>query len=133
LFCALLVIIMPLIGKVLKEKRGVSEKYQRIMEDFQQQVQNELAEDEVVEAMCGYVPCAAVTNKRLLISAKTGLETVHFSEIKSLKGMNAAGNKTTNPAQMLIFTIKANRKYSLGNHSEGFDQVVATLFAHTNL
>ena len=124
---------MPLIGKALKEKRGGNEKYQKMMADFQQQVQNELSDGEVVEAICGYIPCAAVTNKRLLISSKTGIETVQFDEIKSLKGMNAAGNKTRNPEQMLGFTIKANKKYVLGNHSEGFAEVVTGLYVHTGL
>ncbi len=133
LFFALLVSVMPLIGKVLKKKRGNSEKYQKIMEDFQISVQSALTEGEVVEAVCGYVPCAAVTNKRLLIGAKTGLETVHFADITSLKGMNGAGDKTSNPDQMLVFSIKANKKYVLGNHSEGFNEVVTSLFQYTGL
>lgn len=133
LFLALCVAAMPLIGNVLKKKRGGSEKYQRIMADFRQLVQNELTEGEVVEAVCGYNPCAAVTNKRLLIGGKAGLETVDFSGIKSLKGMNGAGNKTANPNLMLVFTIVAEKKYVLGNHSEGFDQLVTRLYAHTGL
>lgn len=133
LFFALCAVIMSLIGNVLKEKRGGSEKYQKIMADFRQAVQNELTEGEAVEAVCGYSPCAAVTNKRLLIGAKDGLETVDFSEIKSLAGMNGAGAKTNNPDRMLSFTIKAKKKYVLGNHSEGFDQVVTRLHEHTGL
>lgn len=131
LLLGLMAVVMPLVAKVLKEKRGGSEKYQKIMEDFRAQVQRELKEGETVEAMCGYIPCAAVTNMRLLVSSRDGLVTVPFAEIRSLSGMNGGGNKTSDPDKMLAFTIKAKKKYVLGNHSEGFDQVVLCLYRHT--
>ena len=131
LILAFLASIMPLIGKALKGKRAGKEKYQKIMADFQQQVDGALMEGEHVDAMCGYVPCAAVTNKRLLMGTKNGIERVEFHEIRSLKGIDASGSKTSNPEQMMGFTIKANKKYVLGNHSEGFDQVVTLLFIRT--
>lgn len=129
----LLVSLMPRIGKALKERRKGSEKYQRIMADFKQQVEAALDEGETVQAMCGYIPCAAVTNKRLLVSTKTGLDTVSFGDIVSLKGLNGAGEKTSDPDAMLVFTIKAKKKYTLGNHSDGFNQVVTSLRFYTGL
>jgi len=127
LFCLILSAVMSVIGGILKKKRGGSEKFQTIMEEFRKNVNGMLEENETVEALCGYNPCAAVTNKRLLMGTKKGIEVVQFSEIRKLSGLNGAGNKTMDPSRMLVFEIKANKKYVLGNHSEGFDQVVEAL------
>lgn len=128
---AVLIALVPVLNKVLKNKRGGSEKHQQILADFRQKVESELAEGEVIEGLCGYNPCAAVTDKRLMVSTKAGLDIVEFADIKALKGMNAGGNKTSDPNRMLVFEIKANKKYVLGNHSEGFNQVVESLQRHT--
>lgn len=125
--------LIPVLGSVLKNKRAGSEKYQQIMADFKQAVEAMLDADEQVEAMCGYKPAAAVTSKRLLVSTKNGIDSIAFDEIKKLNGMNASGYNTKNAANMLAFQIKANKKYTLGNHSEGFEQVVALLYQRTGL
>lgn len=130
LFISIIGAVMSMVGSVLKKKRAGSEKYQKIIEDFQQQVNEMLEQDEAVEAVCGYNPCAAVTNKRLLISTKTGIDSVQFCQIKSMKGMTTSGNKTKNPDSMLTFTIKAEKKYVLGNESEGFERVVESLYRY---
>lgn len=130
LFFLVLAIVMPMIGEMLKKIRSGSEKYQQILKDFEEQVRSELTECETIEAICGYAPCAAVTNKRLLIGTKTGIETVRFSEISSLCGMDAKGSDTADPDQMMVFTIQAKKKYVLGNHSDGFAQVVLRLYDH---
>lgn len=128
-----IVVVVPVLSIVLKKMRAGSEKYQQIMADFEQKVQAMLEADEQVEAMCGYKPCAAVTNKRLLVSSKEGVDVVPFASISKLHGMNSSGNKTKYPGQMLVFQIKADKKYTLGNHSDGFEQVVQRLYHHTGL
>ena len=102
---------VPLLGTVLKKTRAGSEKYQQILADFEQRVTAMLDTDETVEGMCGYKPCAAVTNKRLLVDTKAGIDVVPFEQIKKVKGMDSAGNKTTNPDRMLVLEIKAEKKY----------------------
>ena len=129
----LIVVVVPILSKVLKKARGGSEKYQQMLADFQEKAQAMLEADEQIDAVCGYNPCAAVTNKRLLVSTKAGIDSVPFAEIKSLKGLNSGGNKTTIPDNMLVFQIKAAKKYVLGNHSEGFDDVVDLLYQRTGL
>jgi len=131
LIMGLLAAVFAVLVPVMKKKRGSSEKYQQIMAEFKEQVSAMLEADETVEAVCGYKPCAAVTNKRLLVSAKNGIDSVPFAEIKKLKGMDGAANKTANPDRMLVFEIKADKKYVLGNHSEGFNEVVRSLQKHT--
>jgi len=129
----LIVIVVPILSKVLKKTRGGSEKHQQILADFQEKAQAMLDADEQIDAVCGYNPCAAVTNKRLLVSTKAGIDSVPFAEITKLTGMNSGGNKTTIPDNMLVFQIKAAKKYTLGNHSEGFDDVVDLLYKRTGL
>lgn len=131
LFMSILSAVFAGLGSVLKKKRAGSKKYQKIMEYFQQQINGMLEHDETIETVCGYNPCAAVTNKRLLVSSKTGIDTVQFHEIKALKGIDAGGNKTKTPDRMLFFEINAAKKYVLYNHSEGFNQVVESLFRYT--
>ena len=130
LFMAILGAVMALVSDLLKKKRGSSEKYQKIIVDFCNDVNNLLEPDEQLEAYCGYVPCAAVTNKRLLIGDKKGITTVAFSQIRKVQGVSFSGKKTTDPNQMLAFEIKADKKYTLGNDSDGFAQVVDALYNH---
>lgn len=131
--CLLLVIIgavMYAAASAAKKKRGSNEKYQKILTDFYNQVNNMLEEGEALEAYCGYFPCAAVTNRRLLIGDKKGIQTVPFSQIRKVKGMSYSAQKTMNPNQMAAFEIKADKKYTLGNQSDGFARVVEALKHH---
>ena len=130
LFFALIGAVLSFMSGKLKEKRGSSEKYQKILGDFYGSVARQLQPGECVEAYCGYMPCAAVTNRRLVISDKQGMKSVPFYQIRKVKGMDYSGNKTYDPKRMLCFEIKADKKYVLGNHSEGFDQVVTALYRH---
>ena len=124
---------VPLLNAVMKKARANSGRHQQILADFEQNVQAMLETDEQVEAVCGYKPCAAVTNKRLLVSTQNGIDSVAFSDIKKLNGMTASGNNTKYASSMLVFQIKANKKYTLGNHSEGFERVVGLLQQRTGL
>ncbi len=127
IFFAVFAAVMSVVSNLLKNKRAGSEKHQAILADFQKAVEEMLDEGEAVEAVCGYNPCAAVTNRRLLVSSKAGIDSVPFDSIKAVKGLNASGSKTTNPSSMLVLEIKADKKYVLGNHSEGFDAVARLL------
>ena len=124
---AVLGAIISVLSKVLKNKRGGSEKYQNILNDFYSSVNRELAPGETVAAYCGYNPCAAVTNRRLFVGDKKGVRSVSLSQIKKIRGTNFSGNKTDKPDQMLALEIFADKKYVVGNHSEGFSQVVILL------
>ena len=126
-------LVVSLIAGVVKKKRAGSEKYQQMLADFEQRVNDMLEADETVEGLCGYKPCAAVTNKRLLVDTKAGIDSVAFQQIKKVKGMDAAANRTTNPDRMLVLEIKAEKKYVLGNHSEGFKGFVDALMRHVSV
>lgn len=127
LLLALLGSVMSVVTNVVKEKRGSNEKYQKIITDFCNQVNDMLEQGEKLEAYCGYFPCAAVTNRRLLIGEKDGIKTIPFSQIQKIKGTSFSGFRTKDPNNMQTFEIKADKKYVLGNHSTGFAQVVESL------
>jgi hypothetical protein len=121
------------LSAVLKARRAGSDKYQHILADFQQRVESMLQEGETVEGLCGYKPCAAVTDRRLLVDGRSGIESVAFQQIKKIKGMDAAANKTTDPNRMLVLEIRAEKKYVLGNHTDGFVEFVNALCRHRPL
>ena len=131
--CILIVVVVPILNAVLKKARANSGKHQQLLADFTQSVQAMLEDDEQIDAVCGYKPCAAITGKRLLVSTKDGIDSVAFTDIKKLNGMTASGNNTKNATGMLVFQIKANKKYTLGNHSEGFEKLVTLLYQRTGL
>ena len=131
LFITIVGALVSIMNSVLKKKRAGSAKYQNILAEFNAAVSAMLEEGEKVEAVCGYRPCAAVTDKRLLISSKTGIVAIPFSHIRSLKGMDTRGNKTRDPRSIFVLEIKADKKYSIGNESEGFEDVVRALYKHT--
>lgn len=128
LFMSVFGAVMALVSNVLKKKRAGSEKYQTILNDFHNAAVQQLEPGETLIAFCGYNPCAAITDKRLLIGDKKGIHTVNFCSIRKLQGMNFSGNKTSHPENMLVLEIKAEKKYVIGNHSEGFVPLVNALF-----
>lgn len=130
LVMAILGSVTAIIANVVKEKRGKSQRYQKILEDFYTNANSMLEPGEEIEAYCGYFPCAAVTGKRLLIGGKKGIQSILFSDIKKIQGMNFSGSKTNDPRQMSVLEIKANKKFALGNHSAGFEEVVESLQKH---
>ena len=130
---ALIIVVVPVLNAVLKKHRAGSEKHQQILADFTAAVQAMLDADEQIDAVCGYKPCAAITTKRLLVSTKNCVDSIAFTDIKKLNGMTASGNNTKHATSMLVFQIKANKKYTLGNHSEGFEKFVTLLYQRTGL
>lgn len=125
--------VMTVVASLLKKKRAGSEKYQQMLTEFRQQAEAMLENGEVIEALCGYNPCAAVTGKRLLVGGKKGIDSVAFSEIRKLKGMDMMGNSVRDVSRMQLLQIKAEKNYTLGNHSEGFEAVAQKLKDQTGL
>lgn len=132
-YCFLLCLIggiFALVANIQKEKRASSEKYQEVIASFYRQATQMLEPGECIEAYCGYNPCAAVTNRRLLVMKKNEIEAIPFSQIRKVKGMGFSGNTTKKPDQMQVFEVKADKKYVLANQSDGFVQVVEALNRH---
>lgn len=75
--------VMTVVASLLKKKRAGSEKYQQILTEFRQQAEAMLENGEVIEVLCGYNPCAAVTGKRLLVGGKKALILLRFRKSAS--------------------------------------------------
>ena len=127
LFFVVFAVVMQRVSEGMKEKRSGNEKYQKLLEDFTAEVNGMLVPGERLVACCGYNPCAAVTNRRLLIGSKKGIRSVSFSQIRKVRGMNASGSTVKNPENMMVLEIKADKNYAIGNQSAGFSQVVHAL------
>ena len=125
--------LFSIIAIVLRAIMNNSDRCQKRLEDFRQQVNDMLQEDEEVLAICGYNPCAAVTNKRLLITRRAGVDVVAFSQITKLKGTSYNGQRVDEPGQMQTFQIKAEKNYYLRYQDEGFPSVVNELFRRVHL
>lgn len=123
--------IRVLIMSLGKEKHRTKEERQKILSDFYDQVNSMLEEGEILEAHCGYDPCAAVTNRRLLIGDEYGIKTIPFSQIQKVKAMNYSGYKTKDPERTGMYEIKADETYVLTKQSEDFVHVVESLNFYT--
>ena len=133
LFMAIVGLIMTVVSQVLKKKRAGSAKYQAILEKFNEEVSAALEEGETVEAVCGYRPCAAVTDRRLLLSDKSGLVSIPYDQIRSVKGSDASARKTSNIGSIFFLEIKAARKWVLADEEAGFGKVVRALDRHVSI
>lgn len=113
LLLALLALAAIALTPYLKKKRANNSKYQKILEDFRAQVDTMLRDGETVEAICGYYPCAAVTNYRLLIGGKKGIDSVAFAAIEKINGLDHSANKTSNADAMMMLEFKAGKNMLL--------------------
>ena len=50
-----------------------------------------------------------------------------FDKIKSIQGKNAAGNRTTSPANMVSLTVKAGKDFTIQNIGTPFINLVEQL------
>ena len=130
-FFAVFGVVMRILTELVNKKRGSSQKHQKILSDFRNSVTTVLMPGECVEGYCGYNPCCAVTNQRLIIGDKKGIHTIPYNQIRKTRGTDFSGNRTSAPNRMLALEIFADKKYVVGNHSEGFVQVVSALLRYT--
>ena len=68
-----------------------------------------------------------LTNKRLLLEEKGGFHAIALDKIKSVQGKNAAGNRTTVPANMVSLTVKADKDFIVQNLNDQFPELVKQL------
>lgn len=86
LYFAVFGAIMAVVASVVKKRRCSNEKYQKMITDFYNQVNNMLEQGEKLEAYCGYSSCAAVTNRRLLYSQSPVYLAFHHTKGHGLLG-----------------------------------------------
>jgi hypothetical protein len=73
-----------------------------------------------------------LTSKRVLFETKDGFHAVLIKHIKKVQGNNEKGNRTTVPANMVSFTIKAEQDYEIRNSCPEFEEFAKQLIKKTS-
>ena len=103
---------------------------ERRARDFTRTLETALLPKETVKVICQQKKGRWIlTNKRLLLEEKGGFHAVPLDKIKSIQGKNAAGNRTTSPANMVGLTVKADKDYSISNTNDQFPELAKLLQA----
>ena len=103
---------------------------ERRARDFTRTLETALLPKETVKVICQQKKGRWIlTNKRLLLEEKGGFHAIPSDKIKSIQGKNAAGNRTTSPANMVGLTVKADKDYSISNTNDQFPELAKLLQA----
>ena len=123
LAAALLVLLLAIRSDPRKRR-------ERRARDFTRTLETALLPKETVKVICQQKKGRWIlTNKRLLLEEKGGFHAVPLDKIKSIQGKNAAGNRTTSPANMVGLTVKADKDYSISNTNDQFPELAKLLQA----
>lgn len=123
LAAALLVLLLAIRSDPRKRR-------ERRARDFTRTLETALLPKETVKVICQQKKGRWIlTNKRLLLEEKGGFHAVPLDKIKSIQGKNAAGNRTTFPANMVGLTVKADKDYSIQNTNDQFPELAKLLQA----
>ena len=123
LAAALLVLLLAIRSDPRKRR-------ERRARDFTRTLETALLPKETVKVICQQKKGRWIlTNKRLLLEEKGGFHAIPLDKIKSIQGKNAAGNRTTAPANMVSLTVKADKDYSISNTNDQFPELAKLLQA----
>ncbi len=83
--------------------------------------------DETINVICrgNKEEYYVLTDKRLIIDNKNGLQSIPFDTIKKVKLQKLGGGKAGHPSLCQIITINADRKYTLARYSQKFNEIAA--------
>ena len=124
LAAAVLLSLMLAIRSSLRARRERKER------DFTRTLETALLPRETIKVVCPQKKGRWIlTNKRLLLEEKGGFHAIALDKIKSVQGINAAGNRTTSPANMVSLTVKADKDFSIQNLNDQFPELVKQLQA----
>ena len=122
LFAAAALILLIAIRSSLRRRRERKER------DFTRTLETALLPKESVKVICPQKKGRWIlTSKRLLLEEKGGFHAIPLDKIKSIQGKNAAGNRTTAPANMVNLTIRADKDVLIHNTGEPFLELTSLL------
>lgn len=113
---------------LLAVRSSARKRRERKERDFTRTLETAMLPKETVKVICPQKKGRWIlTNKRLLLEEKGGFRAMPFDKIKSIQGKNAAGNRTTSPANMVSLTIKADKDITIQNTSSQFPELAKLL------
>ena len=119
-----------LLSLLLAIRSSLRARRERKERDFTRTLETALLPRETVKVVCPQKKGRWIlTNKRLLLEEKGGFHAIALDKIKSVQGKNAAGNRTTSPANMVSLTVKADKDFSIQNLNDQFPELVKQLQA----
>ena len=122
LAAAVLLSLLLAIRSALRARRERKER------DFTRTLETALLPRETIKVVCPQKKGRWIlTNKRLLLEEKGGFHAIALDKIKSVQGKNAAGNRTTSPANMVSLTVKADKDFAIQNRNDQFPELVKQL------
>ena len=113
---------------LLAIRSSLRARRERKERDFTRTLETALLPRETVKVVCPQKKGRWIlTNKRLLLEEKGGFHAIALDKIKSVQGKNAAGNRTTSPANMVSLTVKADKDFTIQNLNDQFPELVKQL------
>ena len=120
--------VAALLGLLLAIRSSLRARRERKERDFTRTLETALLPRETVKVVCPRERGRWIlTNKRLLLEEKGGFHAISLDKIKSAQGKNAAGNRTTSPANMVSLTVKADQDFTIQNLNDQFPELVKQL------
>ena len=117
-----------LLSLLLAIRSSLCARRERRERDFTRTLETALLPRETVKVVCPQKKGRWIlTNKRLLLEEKGGFHAIPLGKIKSIQGKNAAGNRTTSPANMVSLTVKADQDFIIQNLNDQFPELVKQL------
>jgi hypothetical protein len=109
-------------------RNAVRKNRERKQRDFSRKLTTLLKEKETVKSVCPQKDGRWIlTNTRLIIEKKGNFQAFLLKGIKSIRGSNAAGNRTTAVRNMVSLTVKIEEEYTLVNNCSEFADLVQQL------
>ena len=119
-----------LLSLLLAIRSSLRARRERKERDFTRTLETALLPKETVKVVCPQKKGRWIlTNKRLLLEEKGGFHAIPLDKIKSVQGKNAAGNRTTSPANMVSLTVKADKDFTIQNCNDQFPELAKQLQA----
>ena len=109
-------------------RASIFNRRERAERDFTRTLETALLPKETIKVICPQKKGRWIlTSKRLLLEEKGGFHAMALGKIKSIQGKNAAGNRTTSPANMVSLTVKADKDFIVQNLNDQFPELVKQL------
>ena len=117
-----------LLSLLLAIRSSLRARRERKERDFTRTLETALGPKETIKVICPQKKGRWIlTSKRLLLEEKGGFHAIPLGKIKSVQGKNAAGNRTTVPANMVSLTVKADKDFIVQNLNDQFPELVKQL------
>ena len=111
-------------------RASIFNRRERAEQDFTRTLETALLPKETIKVICPQKKGRWIlTSKRLLLEEKGGFHAIALDKIQSVQGKNAAGNRTTSPANMVSLTVKADKDFAIQNRNDQFPELVKQLQA----